>query len=223
MQSGTMLERLLPMGIRWRTSSLLIYNKVHYSRGDSIKSNLLTSSSYEEFWDLGHKLFRSTPETFPVPFIAGDVFNPKHITLTPAVDAVPSTPVPSLSSLTSLNPLQGRISAIHVSAFFHLFDEAEQLHVAKALASLLSPEPGSMIFGAHSSQPEKGSRTNFRGKVIFCHPPESWRELWDGKVFRKGSVSVEAGLHKSDRKDLVGSTDPPARVHYHMAWSVKRL
>lgn len=90
------------------------------------------------FWDIGHKLFKSTPESFPVPFVQGDVFDPKHIAPASPLYTPPSTPRPDLSTLASLTPLQGHVSAIHVAAFFHLFQEDGQLKAARALASLLS-------------------------------------------------------------------------------------
>ncbi|THH16275.1 hypothetical protein EW146_g4351 [Bondarzewia mesenterica] len=34
-------------------------------------------------WNLGHDLFRSTPESFPVPFIEGDVFDPSFLEAVP--------------------------------------------------------------------------------------------------------------------------------------------
>ncbi len=56
-----------------------------------------------------------------------------------------------------------------------------------------------MIFGAHVSRPEKGFRTEapppapgYLGNRMFCHSAASWAELWDGEVFEKGTVRVEA-------------------------------
>ena len=95
-----------------------------------------------------------------------------------------------MGSLTSLTPLQGHVSAIHASSLFHLFEEVKQLELGKRLASLLSPVPGSLLFGAHVGLPEKGIRNGNK----FCHSPESWKELWDGTIFPKGTVDVVAGL-----------------------------
>ncbi|OBZ78831.1 hypothetical protein A0H81_00364 [Grifola frondosa] len=163
--------------------------------------NVVASDLHPGFWEAGHKLFNSTPDTFPVPFVAGDAFNPDHLEIVPPFYSPPHTPVPKLSELTSLNPLRGHVSAIHASSFFHLFDEAKQLHLAKALAGLLSPEPGSIILGAHGGRPEKGYRvealgSNWRGVQMFCHSPESWIELWEEQVFKKGTVKVEAKLYE---------------------------
>lgn len=178
---------------------------------------------------MGHKLFKSTPETFPVPFIPGDAFDSNHLEPVPPFYSPPDTPRPQLPTLTSLNPLRGHVSAVHASAFFHLFGEAEQLHLAKAIACLLSPEPGSMIMGAHGGLPVKGLRNEngvilnpARTRPMFCHSPESWKELWDGQVFEKGTVKVEAYLHQTDRKDL-GMTVPEGTKLYLLVWSITRL
>ncbi|PIL30914.1 hypothetical protein GSI_07083 [Ganoderma sinense ZZ0214-1] len=190
-----------------------------FPQGGAIGSDL-----YSEFWDMGHKLFRSTPKTFPVPFVPGDAFDPAF--LEPTTPAPPSDPRPGLSTLTSLNPLRGHVSAIHASSFFHLFDEEKQLELAKALAGLLSPEPGSIILGAHGGGPEKGLRVETFGPnsheiKMFCHSPESWKEMWDGQVFEKGTVKVEADLIEVKRTDLV---DVPEETKFYIQlWSVTRL
>ena len=120
---------------------------------------------------------------------------------------------PELRSLTSLTPLQGRVSAIFACAFFHLFDEVKQLQAARQLSSLLSPLPGSAIFGAHSTMLVNGMRGTSLGFEVFCHSPESWKELWDGIVFEKGTISVEVGVKLVDGVDKL----------VWMSWSVTRL
>ncbi|KAF9466489.1 hypothetical protein BDZ94DRAFT_170819 [Collybia nuda] len=186
-------------------------------------NGVIASDLHKGFWDLGHELFRTTPTTFPVPFVPGDAFDPAHIAPREPFYQRPEIPHRPLDELTSLTPLQGHISAIHASAFFHLFDESKQLELARILATLLSPLPGSLIFGLHGGKPQKGFRTevkNNAGSYMFCHSPESWRELWDGPVFRKGSVRVDAGLHKVERPDL------PAHENaefFLLWWSVTRM
>jgi len=116
------------------------------------------------------------------------------------------------------------VSAIHASAFFHLFDEPQQLELARAVAGLLSPEPGSFIFGEHGGKPVKGYRTEApprpTGDYQFCHSPESWTELWDGVVFKKGTVKVETNLMEIERKDLKAKEGAKFWV---LIWSVTRL
>ena len=147
---------------------------------------------------MGFDLFLDTPETFPAGFIAGDVFDSCMIAPHAPFYTPPLTAPPELGSLTSLTPLQGRVSAIFMGAFFHLFDEAKQLQIARQVASLLSPLPGSIIFGSHITMPVDGIRENFLGNEAFCHSPESWKELWDGILFEKGTVNVEASVKLVD-------------------------
>lgn len=179
--------------------------------------------SVVDYWTLGHKLYRSTPETFPATFLTGDAFDPAHLTIAPPIYAAGSDPVPDLPTLTSLNPLRGHVAAIHASSFFHLFNEEQQLHLARAMAGLLSPLPGSMIIGTHGGALQKGSETHDVGGgngsaagnlTMFCHSPESWTELWDGGVFEKGKVTVDARIVPLQ----IGE-----RTRHVLQWSVTRL
>lgn len=170
-----------------------------------------------ELWDLGHELFKSSPETFPAHFVGGNFLDPEILAVVPpASRETVGAPSPVLSNLISLNPLHGRVSVLHTLAFFHLFTEAEQLHIARASAGLLSAEPGSVIVGCHIGARVKGPvKQTFSGVVVnmFAHTLESWIALWDGEVFEKGTVKVEAEL----RDGGVGS------YQELMFWSVTRL
>ncbi|KAJ7457338.1 hypothetical protein FB451DRAFT_1353711 [Mycena latifolia] len=158
--------------------------------------NLIASDIHPEFWKLGHELFRSTPETFPVPFLAGDVFNSDF--LEPSEPVVTQSEVigssPPLASLKSLTPLRGHIAAIHISYVFHLFLEPQQRHLACALAGLLSPVRGSVILGCDIGMREKDFRDGPFGPMV-CHSPESWREMWE-EVFPKGNIKVDAHIQR---------------------------
>ncbi|PCH41723.1 hypothetical protein WOLCODRAFT_137562 [Wolfiporia cocos MD-104 SS10] len=186
--------------------------------------SVIASDLHAEFWQLGHRLFNSSADTFPVPFVAGDAFDETFLRATPPFYTPPKEPAPPLSSLTNLTPLLGHVSAIHASSFFHLFDEARQSQLAKSLAGLLSPLPGSMIFGAHGGLPEKGVRIregnpSRAGSHMFCHSPESWGELWDGQVFERGTVKVEAKVEARERV----TSDGGNATSYTLIWSVTRL
>ncbi|KAK1226079.1 hypothetical protein PQX77_010945 [Marasmius sp. AFHP31] len=152
------------------------------------------SDIQQEFWGLGHELFKSTPETFPAIFISGDAFDKAFISGRGPCAEAPTGPLPDLKTLTSFIPLQGRITAIHVANVFHLFDKEKQLELAQALSSLLSPVPGSVIFGSQAAKEVPGEYINRRGETSFAHSPESWKELWDGGVFPSGSIQVRAKL-----------------------------
>ncbi|KDR76358.1 hypothetical protein GALMADRAFT_479239 [Galerina marginata CBS 339.88] len=198
--------------------------------------NVIASDLQQGFWNCGHELFKSTPETFPAVFIPGDVFDPAMLTLPTPEAAQPSldAPLPPLNTLTSLTPLTHRVSAIHASSFFHLFSEARQLELAHRLAALLRPEKGSIIFGQHGSRPEKGFRVetgrvvNGRTVHMFCHSPESWREMWTQEVFGPDSgkgvkVEVDAELLERQRPDLIGqmTTGTEQNKFWVMSWAVR--
>ncbi len=123
----------------------------------------------------GHNLFKDTPDTFPVPFIQGDVFDPTFLAIIEpsSKDAAPTDSVPALKGLTSLNPLRGHVSAVYMGRFLHVFDEAGQAHIAKALAGRLSPEAGSILFGVQGALEERGPFTPVGSDwTMFCHSPE---------------------------------------------------
>jgi hypothetical protein len=132
-----------------------------------------------------------------------------------------------LRALTSLTPLQGHVSAIHASSFFHLFKEDGQLEAARQLASLLSPESGSVIFGSHVGLAAKGRRESLMHKqnyYMFCHSPESWKsEVWDGPVFEKGNVEVKATLRDVERQNFWDKESGDTVTIQLLVWSVKRL
>ncbi|KAJ7467478.1 hypothetical protein FB451DRAFT_1352474 [Mycena latifolia] len=177
--------------------------------------NMIASDLREDYWALGHELFRSTTTSFPATFIAGDAFDPDFLCLQAPLTEVPPFAVPNLHSITSLNDLRGHLSAIHSASLFHLFSETKQLELARKMAGLLTPRAGSMIFGCHGALPTKGYTLASAGKHMFCHSPESWRDMWDGGVFEAGSVEVQAVLRN------VGKVLSPTTDFYMLFWSVK--
>ncbi|KAF8153998.1 hypothetical protein B0H34DRAFT_719962 [Crassisporium funariophilum] len=186
--------------------------------------NAIAADLRESLWDLGHELFRSTPETFPVPFVQGDIFDPSFLeAMVPVTkDSPATTPVPSLRTIVSFNPIRGHVSAVYVGAFFHLFSEEEQERIARALAGLLSPEPGSMLLGCHGGMVKKGywKPTGLDYKM-FGHSPESWKSMWEG-LFGKGNIEVKAELETWGGEFL--DYFPGNKEAFQMMnWSVTRL
>jgi len=170
-----------------------------------------------EFLQLGHELFKTTPASYGGHLLPGDVFDPAFLCIAEPSEDVSSAPAIDLSSLDSLNPLHGRISVINASKFFHCFTEDKQLHLARALAGLLSAQPGSVICGYHIGALEKGIVTNEISGIkhdMFRHSPQTWSSLWDGEVFAKGSVKVETKFEIIVLKEV---------SHPMMTWSVTRL
>ncbi|EIW76347.1 hypothetical protein CONPUDRAFT_130924 [Coniophora puteana RWD-64-598 SS2] len=192
--------------------------------------NVVAFDLHQEFWDLGHELFKSNPQTFPAKFIAGDVFDDAMLSLPDTSTPPPSSRPKDLSSITSVNPLRGHVSAIHASAFFHLFSKEKQADLASRLAGLLSAEPGSIIFGAHAGLPEASFQTygppGPEQVQMFCHSRETWKELWDGVVFPKGTVEVKAELEDAStyvRPDLANEQLWGKKSWWLLKWSVMRL
>ncbi|KAJ7477715.1 hypothetical protein FB451DRAFT_1338814 [Mycena latifolia] len=179
--------------------------------------NIIASDLRGDFWAVSRKLYRNPPKEFAGTFIPGDALDPEFLDLMPILKEAPEGSAPNLRTLESLNPLHGRVSAIHTGSFFHLFSEEQQFEIARKFAGLLLPRPGSMIFGSHGALPTKGNTLGSRNNQIFCHSPESWKEMWEEQVFERGTVEVQAYL-KSSGKVLNPTTD-----WWMMYWSVKRL
>ena len=168
-----------------------------------------------------------------MPFVQGDIFDKSFITPAPPYYAQPETLRPDLMSLPamkSLTPLQGHVSAIHASLFFHLFQRDDQVYAARALASLLSPIPGSIIFGRHVSTDDGTSKDlpfNYDGTQFFYgFNVEDWKRLWNGEVFKEGNVHVEAELHPVVRSRLDADTlsrDSANGPRKALVWCVTRL
>jgi hypothetical protein len=179
-----------------------------------------------EFWDLGHALFKSTPSSFPVPFVAGDAFDEDMISSegpTPPAEVDSPVKLSELPSHGSLNALKGRVDVIHASSFFHLFKEEQQAYLAQALGSLLSQKPGSLILGSHGGLMEKGYRPNMRQDRMFCHSPTSRQELWEG-VLGKDHVRVDAKIVHEKRSELQTQAYGETRSDWQLlVWTVTRV
>ncbi|KAF8588232.1 hypothetical protein K439DRAFT_1384828 [Ramaria rubella] len=195
--------------------------------------NMIGTDLHRDLWDFGHKLFNSNSATFPVPFIEGDIFDSAILDL--SVARLPDQP--SLLHLgNSLTPLLGHVSVIHATMFFHVFPEEGQLDLAHRFAALLSPLPGSIIFGNHIGLPSKGIHPNNpSGKRMFCHSPESFRAMWEQVFGGKESVDINVELVKADEVSYSYSkkegstefygrdTDERHRDTQWLNWNVKRI
>ena len=151
------------------------------------------------FLDLGHKLFRTTPDTYPAKFLAGDAFDDAHLSPTTPAPSGPPAPVGSANSLTTL---RGHIFA---SALYRLFG-------APTTPSLSGPPPpvGSV-----------NTLTELRGHVSAIFASALFQLFGEEKQFelgkrlaglldsRPGSIifgSHTGGLVKGQRLDPFGKT-----------------
>ena len=167
-------------------------------------------------------MFKTTPETFPEKFLAGDVFDDAHLSLAAPMQFGPPPPVASVNTLTEL---RGHISVIHASALFHLFNEEKQFELGKRLAALLDPRPGSIIFGSHGGMPIKGQPLE-PYPTMFGHSPESWTQMWEEQIFEKGQVKVSTVLRDvtmiAEKLGVVAPIKEGIEI-YLLDWSVERL
>ncbi|KAF9267342.1 hypothetical protein L218DRAFT_1074108 [Marasmius fiardii PR-910] len=165
---------------------------------------IIASDLHADLWKFGLQMFNTDPLIFPVVFIPGNILDSTFIDIQPPLTE-PMTDISpqALQSLIqscerTLNPLRGHFCAIHTSNFFHLFNKEEHVLIAKKLASLLSPLPGSIIFGSHirtsGPQPEEGPSKNQTGRSFYRHTVDSWKRMWEVEVFiDKDLVKVEVG------------------------------
>ncbi|KAI0311427.1 hypothetical protein OF83DRAFT_1151055 [Amylostereum chailletii] len=184
--------------------------------------NILGVDVSKDLWDLGHEMFRSTPASFPVAFLAGDALSSSF--LSPSLPlSIPSPP--ALSTLTSLNPLKGHVSALFTGAFFHLFTYPQQTALAHTLASLLAGHPGALLFGVQGGRPARELwKPTGSAREMHCHSPESWRQMWEGAFAGRAEVEVRARLRKEGGGDSLFGTYPLNKDPYQvLEWSVKLL
>ena len=140
-----------------------------------------------------------------------------------APGAPDNTPLKDIE-LKSLNDLHGRVHAILADLFFHMFTKEQQYTLARSLASLLSPTPGSMIFGNHAGLQEEGLwEPDNNVTKLYCHSDKSWRKMWED-IFGKENVDVQVTLRAYAAKtDLNGSFPGNMVPLYELEWSITRL
>ncbi|KAG9120534.1 hypothetical protein FRC07_003932, partial [Ceratobasidium sp. 392] len=179
--------------------------------------NIVATDLRRDFWDLGFKLFKDDPTTFPVPFLQGDFFSNDFLNPTASKSVVR----PDLLKLNSLTDLLGHVDVIHASAFFHLFSEEDQRKIAERCVALLSRVPGATIFGSHVGGLEPGIYDNIGGanRKMFCHSPQSWETLWK-ELFGETPIHVVATLEDKETKSPLMCHGPLAGERRSMIWSV---
>ncbi|GJJ13706.1 hypothetical protein Clacol_007962 [Clathrus columnatus] len=183
-----------------------------------------------EYYELGNKLFKTTPETCPFAFIPGDifdssVFDPQR---RPEELSQVSESSFSLKSLTSLTPLHNRVSIIHISSVFHLFSPEKQQKLAHILASMLSPLPGSMILGKQLATDSGIYEWDFGNDVgsAWSYSTLAWKELWTGEngPFKTEEVDAQVlveALPTEIGNAAVGRSNTPT-IQF-LIWSITRV
>jgi hypothetical protein len=105
-----------------------------------------------------------------------------------------------------------------------LFSEERQLELARRLSVLLCDKPGSVIFGGHYVRAEKGLKKEILGNgreyMQFWHTPESWAEIWNGSIFREGTVKID--IEWSEDEEHFNELQRNGKIYY-IKWCVTRL
>lgn len=123
--------------------------------------NLYGLELRQAFVDLGYELFRDQ-ETFKGKFLVANLLD----------DA-------ALSGV--IGEVRGKFDIIYAASFLHLFNYAEQLLLAKRIALMLKPVPGSVVLGRQRGNIKAGGyehRTNEKG-TMFRHNEDSFTRMWE--------------------------------------------
>jgi hypothetical protein len=167
-------------------------------------------------WNIGHRLFCSNSHTFPVKFIQADIFD--HNALSPHIPP-PHSP-PDIRYIQTLTPLKGHVTTIALQMVFHLWDLKQQLKLARRVAALLSPIPGSLIVGRQMG--DKNGRTlMISKKPHYLHNPESWERMW-AAIFPPGSVEYRTTLTDLP-PNLQAAASGMLGITQFLTWSIRRL
>ncbi|KAG7527271.1 hypothetical protein FFLO_07101 [Filobasidium floriforme] len=179
--------------------------------GDGWSAERLIGVDLEQAWiDLGYKQYRDRA-TCDIKFVAGDIC---HDDLLQPIGQLARDGSNILDKTASDDLVHSNVRCISVFSFFHLFDEAGQLELARRLGSLLSNKPGSTIYGAHRGRATAGRAEKTRIGDIYCHSPSSWTSLWQERVFPESSgISVQVDVDFRD-----GPEDKD--IDRVMVWSV---
>ncbi|KAI2470186.1 hypothetical protein F4781DRAFT_185854 [Annulohypoxylon bovei var. microspora] len=132
---------------------------------DGVDSSRLFGTDLEpRFLEAGYDLFKDR-DKFKATFVAGDVL---------------SLGSESSDGGRSLEILDGKMSIIHATSFFHLFTWEKQIRAAQRMVQFLNPnDPDVMIFGRQVGTTTPGDREGDKRTKQFLHNATSWQELWD--------------------------------------------
>lgn len=94
-----------------------------------------------------------------------------------------------------LEKLDGRVSIVHASNFWHLFSWDQQLAIALRLITFFSAEEGAMVYGRQVGAAKTHAQS--RAGTSFLHDQESFQRLWD-------QVGVLTGTRWTVEMEFVG-------------------
>ncbi|TGJ79556.1 hypothetical protein E0Z10_g9200 [Xylaria hypoxylon] len=136
---------------------------------DGVDSARLYGTDVEpRFLDIGYDLFRDRNK-FKGGFVIGDLLKQG-------------------AGEDRLDALDGRMTFIHATSFFHLFTWGDQVRAATRMVRLLQPERrDAMIFGRQVGTTSPRDNGKAGSDKVYLHNANSWQMLWDEVGERTGT------------------------------------
>lgn len=139
-----------------------------------------------DFYELGYELFQDR-DTLKSKFIAADI----------------------MDEASALNVLDGKVDAIYVGAFLHLFDYEGQVKVCERIVKLLTDKKDSVVLGLQVGNVIAGAQPEKRDPAenMYRHNEESFKRMWE-EVGEKTNTKwrVETDLRETGAKDNSSKT-----------------
>ncbi|KAI1276966.1 hypothetical protein F5Y07DRAFT_398858 [Xylaria sp. FL0933] len=137
---------------------------------DGVDSARLYGTDIEpRFVDIGFDLFRDR-DKFRGQFVIGDMLKPGE------------------SDDERLDVLDGKMTFIHATSFFHLFTWDDQVRAATRMVRFLQPERRDvMIFGRQVGTMLPRDNGKAGSDKVYLHNADSWQRLWDEVGERTGT------------------------------------
>ncbi|KAI3324186.1 hypothetical protein HD806DRAFT_522017 [Xylariaceae sp. AK1471] len=160
---------------------------------DGVNSSRLYGTDIEpRFVDIGYDLFRDRDE-FKGAFVIGDLLKQKEEEDEGGLDA-----------------LDGKMTFIHATSFFHLFTWADQVRAAKRMLRFLDPQRQDvMIFGRQVGTMLPRDHGKAGSDKVYLHNADSWQMLWNEvgentgtkwRAIMEPTEKIETGIESSLRK-----------------------
>ncbi|MDI1493410.1 MAG: hypothetical protein OHK93_005199 [Ramalina farinacea] len=97
---------------------------------------------------------------------------------------------------TLLTDIRGSMDVVHASSFFHLFGLPKQRQVARTIAKVVRPQPGSLVLGLQIAAAGEAETIPVfsEGEPTYCHSLVTMQALWDDTVQEAGLEEQEHAL-----------------------------
>lgn len=125
------------------------------------------------------------------------------------------------SESNPLRQLYDKVDILHATAVFHLFDQDQQLDVARQCLRLLKKGSGtrSLILGGQVGNVNASETMRRDGRKRYRHSEDSWRQLWDQvreeDEFKDSIKGLEVDVQMQDwtRENLGQSSNRKQMAH----------